>query len=116
MTVTISRKKAASLMKALHILPSSHTGVRRAKSTKRVFETFETLADPYDYFIKAFNMELEHGRANSATDVTGDKAIETAKIVAAHLRGVEADEPRRKWKRFPAYYDWLIWIENNGRK
>jgi hypothetical protein len=75
-----------------------------------------SVSDPYAYFIKAFQTELEHGRVNPQTNVTSDDKNKTAKIVAAHLLGVESDENPSAWRPFPAYYDFLWDLEKNGRK
>jgi hypothetical protein len=57
-------------------------------------------------FKKAMNIEMEHGRrkfpglVQDALNVTNDNLIETAKIVAAHLR------------ESPRYYEELIKMES----
>ena len=104
------------IMRKLGISSIPLRGKNRARSSKKRFETFKTLADPYDYFEKAMMIELEHGRiGGDSTNVTDDSPIETAKIVAAHLTGVEYGEPEDKWTPFPAYYDWLIYMEKQPR-
>ena len=42
---------------------------------------------PFDVeqFRAGMDIELEHGRADPATDVTGDDAVTTGKIALAHL-------------------------------
>ena len=43
--------------------------------------------------LEGINIELEHGKVNSITNVTNDNLIETAKIALAHLN------------EFPNYYN-----------
>ena len=38
-----------------------------------------------DEFLDGLNVELEHGKVNSITNVTDDDLIKTAKIALAHL-------------------------------
>ena len=44
-------------------------------------------------FLDGINIELEHGKVNSETNVTNDNLVLTAKIALAHLR------------EFPNYYN-----------
>jgi hypothetical protein len=76
------------------------------------FPTFDTLPGGIEYFGNALAIEAEHGRAgiNLQTNLTNDDPLATAMIVAAHLKGVEFDEPP-PFKPFSTYYDFLIWIE-----
>ena len=46
-----------------------------------------------DEFLDGLNVELEHGKVNSKTNVTDDDLIKTAKIALAHLN------------EFPNYYN-----------
>ena len=46
-----------------------------------------------DEFLDGLNVELEHGKINSKTNVTDDDLIKTAKIALAHLN------------EFPNYYN-----------
>jgi hypothetical protein len=39
-----------------------------------------------DQFRRGMNVELEHGRRDPQTDVTGDDPLTTGKIALAHLR------------------------------
>ena len=50
-----------------------------------------------------YAVELEHGRADCRTDVTGDDPKATLKIVLAHL------------KEIPDYYDRLERMEEEGK-
>jgi hypothetical protein len=61
---------------------------------------------PFDVsqFIKGIEVEFEHGTHDSATNVTGDDVIQTAKIAWAHL------------KELPDYYDRLEIMEEEGKK
>jgi len=115
--MAISKEQAKRLMRRVGIPAVPLKGKNRAKlSSVKDFETFESLASPYDYFAKAFAVELEHGKVGGiTTDVTHDSKIATARIVAAHLLGVESDEKPSAWRTFPAYYDWLLHMEKHGR-
>ena len=44
-------------------------------------------------FVNGLNIELEHGKINSSTNVTNDDILKTAKIALAHLN------------EFPNYYN-----------
>lgn len=87
---------------------------RMLHKTKMVdFDTFETLKYPEWYFAEAMNTELEHGMAGADdnTNVTGDDALKTAQIAAAHIKGVEYGK-QKPFKPFYDYYDWLWFVEN----
>jgi hypothetical protein len=47
-------------------------------------------AEPFslDEFRRGMDVELEHGRRDPATNVTGDDALTTGKIALAHLREI----------------------------
>jgi hypothetical protein len=114
----MSRFEARALMRRFDLRPRALSGEARAARSRRFFETMETLEDPIKYFIAAMKTELEHGsvgRKRRDTDVTGDRTLDTARIVAAHLHGVEHGEAPSKWRDFPSYYDWLWDSEKNGR-
>lgn len=109
--------RVAALMRGMKIPADALTGPARRASSSRSLPTMRgPLADPVAYFAKALRTELEHGSAGAAvgTDVTRDNPVATARIVAAHLFGVEAGEGPQEWKAFPAYYDFLWWIERTG--
>ena len=55
-------------------------------------------------FLMGLNVELEHGKMDPETDVTGDDEILTAKIVLAHLR------------EFPDYYTRLEDLETKAEE
>lgn len=61
---------------------------------KRMGEEFGLTWDKFDakQLADGMNVELEHGTADPATDVTGDDALTTMKIALAHLN------------EFPDYY------------
>lgn len=94
-------------MRNVNIRPDTLYGPHRSKHTTKMFATMRTIANPYEYFRKALKTELEHGSVNADTDVTGDNLYLTAKIVAAHLLGVEHGARPLHWRKFPAYYDAL---------
>lgn len=50
-------------------------------------------------FLEGINIELEHGKINSKTNVTNDDLINTAKIALAHLN------------EFPNYYNPIYGIK-----
>jgi len=116
MSVTLSKDRARHLMHILGLSAVSLRGRNRARTCRKRFPTFRTLADPYDYFIKAYQIELEHGRVGGRlTNVTDNSEMSTAMIAAAHLKGVEYGEDSSQWKPFAAYYDWLIYMEKQPR-
>ena len=47
-------------------------------------------AEPFslEEFRRGMDVELEHGRRDAATNVTGDDALTTGKIALAHLREI----------------------------
>ncbi len=99
-------------MRYVGIRPSMITGARRMRTSSRPLPSMvNELADPYEYFAKALRTELEHGSLNRGTDVTRDDPRATARIVAAHLFGVEHDERPLNWRFFPSYYDHLWHME-----
>ena len=70
-------------MQKLHINPT------RLQQGRRQYTGYDKSLSGAAYFAMAMNTELEHGKASSFTNVTDDSAMETAKIVVAHLYGVE---------------------------
>jgi hypothetical protein len=56
-----------------------------------------------EQFRKGIAVELEHGRRNSETDVTGDDLLITGRIALAHLREI------------PDYYTRLAQMEKEAR-
>jgi hypothetical protein len=61
---------------------------------------------PFDVeqFRMGMDVELEHGRDDPATDVTGDDPVVTAKIALAHLN------------EFPDYYTRLEQMEEQAKR
>jgi hypothetical protein len=59
----------------------------------------EGMAFDLDQFRRGMQVELEHGRRDPETDVTGDDPLVTGKIALAHLR------------EYPDYYDRLEVLE-----
>ncbi|MDA3837123.1 MAG: hypothetical protein PF542_05875 [Nanoarchaeota archaeon] len=57
-----------------------------------------------EQFRIGMSVELEHGRINMSTNVTGDHPFLTAKIALAHLN------------EFPDYYTRLLEMEENAEK
>ena len=57
-----------------------------------------------DQFRMGMDVELEHGRTDPATDVTGDDPLVTAKIALAHLN------------EFPDYYTRLEQMEEQAKR
>jgi len=56
----------------------------------------------FEQFLMGLNVELEHGRRDPSTDVTGDDPVITGKIALAHL------------KELPDYYTRLAAMEERG--
>jgi hypothetical protein len=108
-----TRNQVIKLMKLFHLSPFQLSGNNRKTHSKIFFETMNTISDGIDYFIKALETELEHGRVNHRTNVTDNDPVSTAQIVVAHLLGVEYNEPSSQWKFFPSYYDALWYIETH---
>lgn len=113
-TVPFSRPDVVDAMDAIGVEPSHFTGDSRKEHPASVmnFETFYTLSNPIDYFAKAMQIELEHGTAagDVGADITQNDLYKTAMIAKAHLYGVEYGE-KPPYDMFPAYYDYLMWIE-----
>lgn len=113
-----SRDQVVMMIDQLSVGAEAISGPKRqeARGSVLMFETFDTLADPVEYFAEAMNTELEHGRAGMSvgTNVTDDDPLLTAQIVRAHLEGVEGDD-RPPFTLFPQYYDWLWFVENLHR-
>ena len=83
--------------------------VRSHFSTERAREIGDTLGIDWSKFdIRQFrqglNVELEHGKQDPATDVTGNDPILTGKIALAHL------------KEFSDYYTRLHKMESRARR
>lgn len=57
-----------------------------------------------EQFRTGLNVELEHGRKDPATDVTGDDPMTTGKIALAHLN------------EFPDYYTRLARMEKEAKE
>ena len=57
-----------------------------------------------DQFRRGLNIELEHGKKDSSTNVSNDDALTTGKIALAHLN------------EFPDYYDRLEKMEKEAHK
>lgn len=104
------------LMQKIRLSPASLRGPARRAASHHAMPTMRgRLADPVAYFSKALRTELEHGRAGGQrTNVTNNTLSKTAKIALAHLRGVEYGEESSAWVQFPAYYDYLWWMEKSG--
>ena len=109
-----TRSTLVRLMRGVGLSRTLLEGKNRARHSTRVLPTMRTLSDPVEYFRKAMNIELEHGAVNRSTDVTHDDPHQTAKIVAAHIFGVEHGERPGTWRFFPGYYDFLMGIEKHA--
>ena len=114
--VGLTKKKISSLLTEYGVQARDLEGRNRARKSHHILNTMMMVPDPYDYFKKAFKTELEHGIVGGLTNVTDDDIDNTAKIVFAHLKGVEYGKSSKKWKFFPAYYDYLWAVEENGPK
>lgn len=64
---------------------------------------FTTLPFDLEQFRRGMEVELEHGRRDPETNVTGDDALTTGKIALAHLREI------------PDYYTRLAKLEDDAK-
>jgi len=73
---------------------------------KKIAEQLGVTWDKFDVeqYRMGMDIELEHGKENSITDVTGDDALLTGKIALAHLN------------EFPDYYTRLEIMEEEAEK
>jgi hypothetical protein len=78
---------------------SGFTTVQAAAVAAEIGIDFSKTAFDLEQFSKGMQVELEHGRRDPATDVTGDDPLTTGKIAWAHL------------KELPDYYDRLRAVE-----
>lgn len=77
-----------------------------AEEAKGVGEKLGIRWDKFDVdqFRRGMNVELEHGRHGTSTNVTEDDALVTGKIALAHLN------------EFPDYYDRLEKMEEEAEE
>ena len=85
-----------------------HESPRKGVSPRKAREIGEELGVDWsrfdlEQFRRGMEVELEHGRRDPATDVTGDDLLLTAKIALAHLN------------EFPDYYLRLARMEDDAR-
>lgn len=71
---------------------------------ERIGIDWATVPFGLEEFRAGMDVELEHGRRDPATDVTGDDVLVTAKIALAHLN------------EFPDYYARLERMEEEARR
>ena len=71
---------------------------------ERVGIDWNTSRFDVEQFRMGMDVELEHGRTDPATDVTGDDPVVTAKIALAHLN------------EFPDYYTRLERMEEQAKR
>lgn len=81
---------------------------RKGVSERKARKTGDELAVDWtridlEEFRRGMEVELEHGRRDPATDVTGDDLLLTGKIALAHL------------KELPDYYTRLAKMEEEGK-
>lgn len=82
--------------------PRKRISERKARKVAEELGVEWTRFNP-DEFRRGMEVELEHGRRDPATDVTGDDLLLTGKIALAHLN------------EFPDYYDRLARMEEEAR-
>jgi hypothetical protein len=113
-----TRREVEGAMRKLGVDPRDLHAERRCGTDGKCWPTTRAFPDGADYFGRAMQTELEHGRAgrDAGTDVTHDDAVKTAQIAAAHIRGVEAGEDPVDRKPFPSYYDALWAMEADHRR
>lgn len=104
----LSRAQLLNLMHKVGLRSVYLSGPYRQRFSAKKYSTMRTLSNPIEYFRKAMSIELEHGSINPGTDVTHNSLSKTAKIVAAHIYGVEHGKSPKGWRFFPGYYDMLI--------
>ena len=77
----------------------SFTTQQAAAVAEEIGIDFATADFDLEQFKRGMEVELEHGRRDPATDVTGDNPLVTGKIAWAHL------------KELPDYYERLQQVE-----
>jgi len=82
--------------------PRSGVSLHKARKTGKALGVDWTHIDPEE-LRRGMEVELEHGRRDPATDVTGDDLLATGKIALAHLN------------EFPDYYTRLARMEEEAR-
>jgi hypothetical protein len=109
-----SREAVEGIMKRVDVTPQFLSRKTRVGCPAKVmdFPTFDSIPDGVAYFAEAINTELEHGTAGETelTNITDDALLSTAKIAAAHVKGVEYGRSP-PFLPFPTYYDFLWWME-----
>lgn len=83
-------------------VPRKGVSLRRARKAGEELGVDWNRIDPEE-LRRGMQVELEHGRRDPATDVTGDDMLLTAKIALAHL------------KEFPDYYVRLARMEEEAK-
>jgi hypothetical protein len=82
--------------------PRKKVSPRKAQKIGEELGVDWTMIDP-EQFRRGMEVELEHGRRDPATDVTGDDLLLTGKIALAHLN------------EFPDYYTRLERMEEEAK-
>jgi hypothetical protein len=82
--------------------PRKGVSLRKARKTGDELGVDWSWIEPEE-FRRGMEVELEHGRRDPATDVTGDDLLLTGKIALAHL------------KELPDYYTRLARMEEEGK-
>ncbi len=93
---------AAAYILAHREVPRKGISQRKARKTGDEIGADWTRID-LEQFRRGMEVELEHGRRDSATDVTGDDLLLTGKIALAHLN------------EFPDYYTRLAKMEEEAK-
>jgi hypothetical protein len=83
--------------------PRRKVSLRQARKTGDELAVDWNRIDP-DELRQGMEVELEHGRRDPVTDVTGDDLLLTGKIALAHLN------------EFPDYYERLARMEDEARR
>jgi len=83
---------------------SSFTSAEAAEIAAALGIDFDALGFDVEEFRRGLDIELEHGRRDPATNVTGDDPQATGKIALAHL------------KEFPDYYTRLDRLEAEAKR
>jgi len=80
------------------------TAVEAAEVATRLGIDFGAVAFDLEQFRMGLDVELEHGRRDPETNVTGDDALTTGRIALAHLN------------EFPDYYTRLDRMEEEAKR
>jgi hypothetical protein len=104
----IASLAGATAVGAAYLVYSHHEAPRKGVSSRKAHKVGEELGTDWtriklDELRRGMEVELEHGRRDPATDITGDDLLLTGKIALAHLN------------EFPDYYTRLARMEEEAK-